>query len=60
MGLIVKRAPGQAIMIGEDIFVMVKKVEGNQVSLLITAPEEININRLEKSGEFGGKNDAGK
>ena len=45
--LILTRRPGEAIMIGENIEILVKEVGRNHVRLGINAPRSIPIRRLE-------------
>ncbi|MCV6590595.1 MAG: carbon storage regulator CsrA [Marinobacterium sp.] len=45
--LILTRNVGQAIRIGDDIEVRVLSFNGNQVSIGINAPKEVNIHREE-------------
>jgi carbon storage regulator len=43
--LLLKRLPGQSIRIGDDIVVVVIRVEGERVTLGIEAPREVAIVR---------------
>lgn len=45
--LMLNRHPGQSIHIGEDIKVTVSKVKGNNVTIGIEAPRDVNIRRDE-------------
>ncbi len=45
--LILTRRPGEAILIGENIEILVKEVGRNHVRLGINAPRSITIRRLE-------------
>ncbi|HIA02192.1 MAG TPA: carbon storage regulator [Myxococcales bacterium] len=45
--LILTRRPGEAILIGEDIEILVKEVGRNHVRLGINAPKSVTIRRLE-------------
>ncbi len=45
--LILTRRPGEAILIGEDIEILVKEVGRNHVRLGINAPRSVTIRRLE-------------
>lgn len=45
--LILTRNIGETLIIGDDIFVTVLEVRGNQVRLGIEAPKNIPVHRLE-------------
>jgi carbon storage regulator len=45
--LILTRCPLEAIMIGDDIRISIRAVQGNQVSIGITAPRDIPVHREE-------------
>ena len=45
--LVLSRYTNDSIMIGDDIEIMIIKVKGNKVSLGITAPRNISVNRKE-------------
>jgi carbon storage regulator len=47
--LVVSRRLGESVMIGQDgeVKVTVEKIDGNQVRISITAPDEIPVNREE-------------
>ena len=45
--LVIRRRPGQSILIGEDIEVQVTEVSPTRVKLCITAPKEVQILRKE-------------
>jgi carbon storage regulator len=45
--LVVSRRPGQSILVGPDIEVVVLEVEGNQVRIGINAPRAVRILRRE-------------
>jgi carbon storage regulator len=45
--LILTRRPGEAILIGENIEILVKEVGRNHVRIGINAPREVPIRRLE-------------
>lgn len=54
--LVLSRKPGERISIGEDVWVEVRRVAGNRVTLAIDAPKHVHILRgeLEPFGrEFG-------
>lgn len=58
--LILTRRLGEALIIGEDVFVQVREIHGNQVRIGIDAPKDIAVHReeifrrlvFEKSGEI--------
>lgn len=45
--LVVTRKVGQRVLVGDDIFIKVMKIEGNQVSIGIEAPADVPIDREE-------------
>jgi carbon storage regulator len=45
--LVLERKPGQKILIGNDVTLIVKEIKGNAVRLGIEAPEEIKVWRDE-------------
>ena len=45
--LVLSRYKDESIMINDDVEIMVVKVQGNKVSLGITAPRHIAVNRKE-------------
>lgn len=45
--LILSRREGDAVMIGDDVTVVVLRIEGSQVRVGISAPNKINIYREE-------------
>ena len=45
--LVLSRKPGERIRIGEDIFVEIRRVEGNRVTVAIDAPRNVHILRGE-------------
>ena len=45
--LILTRYPGESIMVGDDIQVVIDSVRGDRVSVGITAPKSVNIARCE-------------
>jgi carbon storage regulator len=49
--LILTRRPGEAILIGEEIEILVKEVGRNHVRLGINAPKSVTIRRLETLGK---------
>ncbi|MCA9230057.1 MAG: carbon storage regulator [Planctomycetales bacterium] len=49
--LVLSRKTGERIHIGEDIFVEVRRVAGNRVTLAVKAPREIRILRGELVNE---------
>lgn len=47
--LVLSRMPGQSIVIGKDIEIVVTRVQGNKISIGIAAPKEVKILRKEIS-----------
>ena len=45
--LILTRRVGEKLMIGDDLSISILRVNGNQVSLGVTAPEDVSIHREE-------------
>lgn len=45
--LVLTRRPGESVKIGDDIEIMIGRVQGDQVKLCFTAPKEISIHRNE-------------
>ena len=45
--LIFKRKRGQAIIIGDDIKIIILEIEGNKIKIGIKAPVEITVHRDE-------------
>ncbi|QDT32015.1 carbon storage regulator [Thalassoglobus polymorphus] len=45
--LVLTRKPGEAIHIGDDIFIKVSEISGNRVKLCIDAPKIMRILRAE-------------
>lgn len=45
--LILTRYLGEALVIGDDVYITVLDVKGNQARLGIEAPKEITVHRLE-------------
>lgn len=64
--LILTRRPGESVLIGTDVKLIVLKVQGNQVRIGIAAPEGVSVDREEvrerkrKEGirKHGGQTDA--
>jgi len=50
--LVLTRRPGEDVYIGDDIFVRIIGVKGNQVKVGITAPDDLHILRGELLGEL--------
>lgn len=48
--LVLTRKSEEEILIGEDITIKIKKIEGCRVSIAISAPPEIKILRKELKG----------
>lgn len=45
--LCLTRNEGQIVVLGDDIFVKVDNIRGRQVRLVIVAPKELSVHRLE-------------
>lgn len=45
--LVLERRPGETIVIGDDITVMVVRVRGDVVRIGVEAPKELRVDRLE-------------
>lgn len=45
--LVLRRKPGQVVMIGDDIRIMVLEQKGSQVLLGVQAPADMQVHRLE-------------
>lgn len=48
--LVLSRKQGERIHIGDDIVIVVNKIQGNRVSIAIEAPKHLNIKRSELQG----------
>ena len=47
MALALKRRPGEAIRIGENIVVTIGETRGSYTTVLVEAPREISVARIE-------------
>lgn len=56
--LVLSRKAGEAIQIGENIRIVVSKIEGNQVRIGIEAPSSVSIKRQEICFEMPGDREA--
>jgi carbon storage regulator len=45
--LVLTRRPGQSILVGEDVELVVVRIEGDRVVLGIAAPREVRVIRAE-------------
>lgn len=45
--LVITRRPGEAIIIGSDVAVIVTGIKGNQVRLSVNAPKSVRVDREE-------------
>ena len=45
--LILTRRVGEKLMIGDDLSISILRVNGNQVSLGVTAPDDVSVHREE-------------
>ncbi len=51
--LVLTRKPGEVVFIGDEIRIEVLSMKGGRVSLGITAPGNVEVQRLEISGVVG-------
>jgi carbon storage regulator len=56
-GLVLTRKPGQTILVGDDIRIVVAEIRNGQVRFRIIAPPEIVIVRLETEEDTDGSED---
>lgn len=49
--LVLSRKAGEAIKVGDNITVTVKKIKGNRISLAIEAPKDVRVVRGELKEE---------
>lgn len=47
MALVLTRRAGESILVGDDCFVTVHSIQGNQVQLLLKCPDSVRIVRTE-------------
>jgi carbon storage regulator len=60
--LVLSRKPGESILIGDNVEVMIGEFKENKVKIAIKAPQEVPIRRAEavrRKGDDGGKADRG-
>lgn len=57
MGLAIRRKRGQKIKIGENIVITIGEIRGDIVQVVLDAPREIRIQRVEEKGNDGNAND---
>lgn len=50
-GLVLTRKPGQCILVGDDIKIIVGEIRNGQVRFRIVAPPEVSIVRVEEPEE---------
>ena len=55
--LVLSRAPGESIMIADNIEVTIIGIEGNKVKLGIAAPSSVPVHRLERIRRERGETD---
>jgi carbon storage regulator len=61
--LVLTRRPGQTLIIGENVTVMVLGIRGTQVRLGISAPNDISVHREEivvRTANSGQRSDPGR
>ena len=56
MALALKRKPGEAIQIGENIVVTIGETRGSYTTVLIDAPKNISVARIEGERDNASKN----
>jgi len=50
-GLALSRRPGESIRIGNDIFIVIDRIEpGERVKVCVDAPRHMSITRIDRSG----------
>ena len=54
--LVVTRRPGQSVLIGRDVEVVILEIEGTQVRVGINAPRSIRVLRRELVTQVGSEN----
>lgn len=54
--LVVSRKVDQEILIGDDIKIMIVRVDSHRVRIGITAPDDVAIRRAEIAFDFAGDN----
>ena len=59
MALALKRKAGEAIRIGADIVVTIGETRGSWTTVLVEAPREIPIHRIEGEASNGNPNNTG-
>jgi carbon storage regulator len=52
-GLVVERASGQSVMIGDQIEIVLLRVKGNRAHLGVVAPEGVKVARVESHRSRG-------
>ena len=57
MGLAIRRRRGQKIKIGENIVITIGEIRGDIVQVVLDAPREIRIERVEERNNNGNAND---
>ena len=57
MGLAIRRKRGQKIKIGDNIVITIGEIRGDIVQVVLDAPREIRIQRVEEKGNDGNAND---
>ena len=59
MALALKRRPGEAIQLGENIVVTIGETRGSYTTVLVEAPREIPISRIDGEIANGDANNTG-
>ena len=60
MGLAIRRKRGQKIKIGDSIVITIGEIRGDIVQVVLDAPREIRIERVEERAGDEGKNSIGR
>lgn len=57
MGLLLSRRAGQTILIGDDIRITVERIHMQKATLLVTAPDDVRVDREEVRGRILAEDD---
>ena len=59
MGLAIRRRRGQKIKVGDNIVITIGEIRGDIVQVVLDAPREIRIQRVEEKGNDDNANNTG-